>query len=79
MNNGIKRPKKDFNTEFNISWVVAGIFAILCGLFGTFQNKLLCWITGIAGIIMFIAAIYFLLAKPKPLEPRITVWVNRND
>lgn len=79
MKNGIKRPKKDFKIEFNISWVVAGIFGILCGLFSTFQSKLLCWITGTSGVIAFIAAIYFLLTKPKPLEPSVTVWVDRNE
>jgi hypothetical protein len=79
MNNETKRPKKDFKIECNISWMVAGIFGILCGLFSTFQNKLLCWITGIAGVIAFAAAIYFLIAKPTPLEPSVTVWVDENE
>lgn len=79
MQEEVKRPKKDFKIECNISWMVAGILGILCGLFSTFQNKLLCWVTGIAGVIAFIVAIYFLLAKPKPLTPSVTVWIDSNE
>lgn len=79
MQEEVKRPKKDFKIEGNISWMVAGILGIISGVSSTFQNKLLCWVTGVLGVIAFMVAIYFLLAKPKPLEPSVAVWVDSNE
>lgn len=71
MNDEIKRPKKDFKIEFNISWVVGTIFAVVSSLFGAYQHKTPSLIAGIFSIICFLLAVYFHLSKPKPLEPKI--------
>lgn len=78
MNDEIKRPKKDFKVEFNISWVVGTIFAVLSSLLGTFQYKFLSLLLGIVSIICFVAAVYFYVTKPKPLTPSIA-WIDLDE
>lgn len=65
--------KKEFDIEFDTSWVFGSILAIISGLFLIYEHKITAFIFGFLSIICFLIAIYFRRAKPKQPIPKITI------